>query len=192
DPPKRAKMTLSELSAEQAKADQRMRDHWKAVNGELVFDSKGDNLCTRNDYGDFELFVDWKILAKGDSGIYLRGSPQVQIWETNSPAQFNPPDGSGGLYNNEKNPRHPLKFADKPIGQWNRFRILMSGEKVHVFLNGEMVVNDVSLENYWDRKQPIFPTGQIELQSHGDKLWFKNLYVRQLPGEQPTKPVEGR
>jgi hypothetical protein len=181
DPPKRAKMTPSELSAEQAKADQRMRDHWKAIGGELVFDGKGDNLCTSKDYGDFELFVDWKILAKGDSGIYLRGSPPVQIWEANSPGQFNPPDGSGGLYNNEKNPRHPLKFADKSIGQWNRFRVLMTGEKVHVFLNGEMVVNNTTLENYWERDKPIYPVGQIELQNHGNTLYFKNIYIRELP-----------
>ena len=88
--------------------------------------------------------------------------------------------GSGGLYNNQKNPDKPLQVADEPIGQWNRFRILMVGDKVHVFLNGELVVNDVTLENYWDRKQPIFPTGQIELQNHGDTLWFKNLYIREI------------
>ena len=57
----------------------------------------------------------------------------------------------------------------------------MVGEKVHVFLNGEQVVNATTLENYWDRKQPIFPSGQIELQNHGDHLWFKNIYIRELP-----------
>ena len=181
DPPKRAKMTPGELSAEQAKADQKMREHWKVVSGELVFDGKGDNLCTSKDYGDFELLVDWKILAKGDSGIYLRGSPQVQIWEPNTSGQFNPPDASGGLYNNEKNPRHPLKIADKPIGEWNRFRILMVGEKVHVFLNGELVVNNTTLENYWERDKPIYSIGQIELQNHGNTLYFKNIYVRDIP-----------
>ena len=181
DPPARAKMSPEQLAADQVKADERMREHWKAENGELVFDGKGDNLCTKKDYGDFEMLVDWKIPPRGDSGIYLRGSPQVQIWEANSPGQFNPPDGSGGLWNNEKNTRHPESFADKPVGEWNRFRILMVGDKVHVFLNGELIVNNVTLENYWERDKPIYPMGQIELQNHGGPLWFKNIYIREIP-----------
>jgi hypothetical protein len=181
DPPHRAKMSADELTAAQAAADERRSDHWKAEDGMLVFDGKGDNLCTARDYGDFEMLVDWKIPPKGDSGIYLRGTPQVQIWETNSPGQFSPPDGSGGLYNDLKNNRHPLVYADHPVGEWNRFRILMVGEKVHVFLNGANVVRDTTLENYWEPDKPIYPTGQIELQNHGGPLWFKNIYIRELP-----------
>jgi hypothetical protein len=180
NPSKRAKLSAQELSEAQAKADERMREHWKAINGEIVFDGKGDSLCTKKDYGNFEMLVDWKIPPRGDSGIYVRGSPQVQIWEPKSPGQFNPVDGSGGLYNNEKNPRHPLMFADHPVGEWNRFRIVMVGEKVHVFLNGDLVVRDTTLENYWERDKPIYPTGQIELQNHGGPLWFKNIYIREL------------
>jgi len=179
-PPVRAKMTSQQLADAQKKADERMRAHWKAENGVLVFDGKGDSLCTAKDYGDFELYVDWKILPHGDSGIYLRGSPQVQIWDYNSN-----PVGSGGLFNNQKkeNPRNPAKCADKPIGQWNTFRIKMVGEKVSVWLNGELVVDNVVLENYWERNKPIYPTGQIELQSHGNTLYFKNIYLREIPRE---------
>jgi hypothetical protein len=181
DPPARAKMSAANLAAAQARADESMRLHWKVENGQIVFDGKGENLCTAKDYGDFELLVDWKIPPQGDSGIYMRGSPQVQIWEPKSSGQFNPPDGSGGLYNNEKNSRHPLAVADRPVGEWNRFRILMAGQKVHVFLNGQLVVNNTTLENYWDRSQPIYPLGQIELQNHGGPLWFKNIYLREIP-----------
>ncbi|HEX3800902.1 MAG TPA: DUF1080 domain-containing protein [Verrucomicrobiae bacterium] len=184
DPPTRAKMSPEKLASEQARADAEMLKHWHAQDGQIVFDGHNNNLCTAKDYGDFEMLVDWKIPAKGDSGIYLRGSPQVQIWDTNSPGQFTPPDGSGGLYNNEKNPRHPLRFADKPAGEWNHFRILMIGEKVHVFLNGQLVVNDTTLENYWERDKSIYPTGQIELQNHGGPLWFKNIYIREIPRGQ--------
>jgi len=178
DPEKRAKMTPEELAKAQEKADQRMREHWKAEDGALAFDGKGDSLCTAKDYGDFELLVDWKIGAAGDSGIYLRGSPQVQIWD---PAKY--PEGSGGLYNNEKeeNPKKPLKCADKPIGEWNTFRIRMVGERVTVHLNDALVVNNVVLENYWDRSKPIYPVGQIELQNHSAPLWFRNVFVRELP-----------
>ncbi len=187
NPVKRAKLSSTELSVAQAKANQRMVEHWKAANGVLEFDGKGDSLCTARDYGDFELLVDWKIKEGGDSGIYLRGSPQVQIWDPFH-AKNGSEVGSGGLYNNQKNPSTPLKRADRWIGDWNRFRILMVGEKTHVFLNGELVVNDVTLENYWDRARPIFPTGQIELQNHGNNLYFKNIYIREIRSKAQPKP----
>ncbi|HUR47377.1 MAG TPA: DUF1080 domain-containing protein [Candidatus Saccharimonadales bacterium] len=185
NPFKRAKLSSEETQKLQEEANANMREHWKVENGEIVFDGKGRSLCTLKDYGDFELWVDWKIPPHADSGIYLRGSPQVQIWDPYTDKPKNGSEvGSGGLYNNKKNPSKPTKVADKPIGQWNRFRILMVGEKVHVFLNGEQVVNATVLENYWDYSKPIFSTGQIELQNHGDKLWFKNIYIRELPRAQ--------
>ena len=188
DPIKRAKMSKEELAAAQAKADEDMAAHWGVADGMLVFDGKGHNLCTARDYGDIEMLCDWKIQPKGDSGIYLRGSPQVQIWERDTPG--NPKRvGSGGLYNNQKNPADPLKWADHAPGLWNRFRILIVGDKVHVFLNDELVVNNVTLENYWDRTQPLFPLGQIELQSHGSVLCFRNLYIREIGAPPAPKPA---
>jgi hypothetical protein len=172
DPPKRAAMTTEQLGAEQGRADERMRAHWAVDSGVLVFDGKGDSLCTARDYADFELLVDWKIEPAGDSGIYLRGSPQVQIWDR--------AEGSGGLYNNQKNPSNPSKRADKPVGEWNRFRILMVGDKVTVFLNGELVFHNVTMENYWERSKTIYPFGQIELQNHGNTLYFKNVFLREI------------
>jgi hypothetical protein len=180
NPAKRAALSSDERAKVQAAADQRMRDHWSVKDGALVFDGKGDSLCTlRDDYGDVELLVDWKILPQGDSGIYLRGTPQIQIWDPAAPSAKGV--GSGGLFNNEKNPKDPSAKADKPVGEWNTFHIKMVGEKVWVKLNGQTVVDGVVLENYWDRSQPIFPTGQIELQNHGNTLYFKNVYVKELP-----------
>ncbi|MFH1741596.1 MAG: DUF1080 domain-containing protein [bacterium] len=175
NPVERAKMTPAQLAEAQKKADESMRAHWNVEDGAFVFDGKGDSLCTIRDYGDFELLVDWKIKEKGDSGIYLRGSPQVQIWD---PANANV--GSGGLYNNKNNPSQPLVTADNPIGEWNTFRIKMIGERVTVYLNGKLVVDNVVMENYWERDKPIYPTGQIELQNHGNTLYFKNIYIREL------------
>lgn len=183
DPKSRREMSRGELAKAQAKADEDMRAHWKVVDGVLCFDGKGHSLCTAKDYGDFEMFVDWKIEAGGDSGIYLRGSPQVQIWDTanrNVGAQV----GSGGLYNNKKGPSKPLKMADKPVGQWNTFRIIMIGELVTIYLNDVLVVENVAMENYWERDKPIYPKGQIELQSHGSRLYFRNVFIREIPREK--------
>ena len=181
EPPQRAKLTPEQLAAKQKEANEKYLPHWSVKDGVLLYDGQGHSLQTAKDYGDFELWVDWKIHPKGDSGIYLRGNPQVQIWD---PAQH--PEGSGGLYNNQKNPSKPSKCADKPVGEWNTFRIVMKGEKVTIWLNGELVVDNVTLENYWakvkdkDPDRPIPAKGPIELQHHGDELWFKNIYIKEL------------
>ena len=178
NPKSRAAMTPEQLAESQKQADDVMRSGWSVEDGVLVFSGKGQSLCTEKDYGDFELYVDWKIKENGDSGIYLRGSPQVQIWD---PSQHKV--GSGGLYNNKINPSKPAKIADNPIGEWNTFWIKMVGDKVWVKLNGELIVDNVTMENYWERDKPIYPSGQIELQNHGNTLWFKNVYIKELPRE---------
>lgn len=190
NPITRAKMSASQLAKEQAKADEAMRRDWKVENGLLMFDGSGyDNLCTVKQYGDFEMYVDWMLDPAGleaDAGIYLRGTPQVQIWDTartNVGAQV----GSGGLYNNQTNESKPSKVADNPLGEWNSFYIKMVGDRVTVLLNGEKVVDDVILENYWDRSLPIFPIEQIELQAHGSKVYYRNLYVKELERKEPFK-----
>lgn len=176
NPIKRSTMNEVEMKRAQKKADDQMHAHWQAVDGVLVFDGQGASLCTDKDYKNFEMLVDWKITPKGDSGIYLRGSPQVQIWDV----ALNP-KGSGGLYNNQKNTSEPLVAADNPAGEWNTFRIRMENDKVSVWLNDKLVTDNVVLENYWDRAQPIFPSGQIELQNHNSPLFFKNIYIKELP-----------
>jgi hypothetical protein len=188
DPIKRAKMKPAELAKKQKVADEAMRRDWKVEDGLLVFDGTGyDNLCTEKQYGDFEMYVDWMLDPAGDepdAGIYLRGTPQVQIWDTarvNVGAQV----GSGGLYNNKINQSTPSKVADNGVGQWNSFYIKMVGDRVTVVLNGEKVVDDVMLENYWDRSQPIFPVEQIELQAHGSKVYYRNIYVNELERTEP-------
>ncbi len=179
NPVSRSKMSETDLLQAQSIANAKMRNDWKVENGVLVFTGHGDNLCTEKQYGDVELYVDWKIAEKGDAGIYLRGSPQVQIWDT-SRREVGAQVGSGGLYNNQKNPSKPLVVADNKIGEWNTFHILMKGEKVTVYLNGRLVADQVVLENYWDRKIPIFPKEQIELQAHGTEVAYRNIYLREI------------
>jgi len=184
--PQRGKLNPDELAAKQKAANEKYLPHWTIKDGALEYDGKGQSLQTAKDYGNFELYVDWKIPPKGDSGIYLRGNPQVQIWDSDHLAAGLAEDkgkGSGGLWNNPKGSpgKQPLKNADKPIGEWNTFHIVMKGDKATVFLNGEKVVDDAPLANYWEKGKPLPETGPIELQHHGDKLWFKNIYIKELP-----------
>ena len=171
--------TKEERELMQIIADKGRDEHWHIRNGVLYFDGfkGGYSLATKQDYGDFEMWADWRIMSiTGDSGFYLRGSPQVQIWDAHNQWHI----GSGGLYNNQKNPSKALVIADNLVGDWNRFHVIMRGDKVTVWLNGELVVDDVTLENYWDRSKPIFPVEQIELQCHGDPTEWRNVFIKAL------------
>ncbi len=179
NPIARAKMTREVLAKKQAEANAKVKNNWSVKDGMIVFQGDGANLCTTRPYGDFEMIVDWRISRNGDSGIYLRGSPQIQIWDI-SRVQDGAQVGSGGLYNNQKGRSTPLVVADNPIGEWNTFYIKMTGDRVTVYLNGVLVVDDVVLENYWDRALPIFSEEAIELQAHGTDLAFRNIYVKEL------------
>ncbi|MBS1524047.1 MAG: DUF1080 domain-containing protein [Bacteroidetes bacterium] len=180
NPITRSKMDASTLAGEQAKADSAMHKGWYVKDSVLNFSGDGENLCTVKQYRNFEMYVDWKIEPKGDAGIYLRGSPQVQIWDT-SRVDVGAQVGSGGLYNNQAHQSKPLKLADNAINDWNNFHIIMKGDRVTVYLNGVLVVDNVVMDNYWDRSLPIFPKEQIELQAHGTHVYYRDIYIRELP-----------
>ena len=173
DPAEPAKLSAEDRATKQREADAKYLPHWTVRDGALHYDGKGQNLRSVKDYGDVELFADWRIPARADTGIYLRGTPQIQIWDR-------PEVGSGGLFNNQIGARNPIKAADRPVDEWNTFRILMQGDVTSVWLNGELVVDQMVYENYWDRTKPLPSTGPIELQHHGNPIEFKNIYVREI------------
>ena len=187
NPISRSKMSDTALQAAQIKADIKMREDWEVKDGLLNYKGNlhGENLATIKQYGDMEMYVDWRIQEKGDAGIYLRGTPQVQIWDT-SRREVGAQVGSGGLYNNQKNVSKPLVVADNKVGEWNTFHIIMKGDKVTVFLNGVLVTDNIALENYWNRTLPLFIKEQIELQAHGTFVSYRNIYIRELPSNEAT------
>jgi hypothetical protein len=190
--------------------------HWKVADGELINDGKGLYLTTDKDYGDFEFWVEYKALPDGDSGVYLRGIPQVQIWDATKgdPRGLGQDKGSGGLWNNSKGApgKDPSKKMDKPFGEWNSFKITMIGERVTVVFNGETVVDNCVLENYFANKKagytafgkpgqtnqpaasakppngfmrdPVSPKGPIQLQTHGSEIRWRNVFIREIPPEE--------
>ncbi|MBI5772359.1 MAG: DUF1080 domain-containing protein [Verrucomicrobia bacterium] len=175
-----------------------IREHWTAQNGELVNDGHGLYLTTDKNFGDIELLIEYKTVPKADSGIYLRGVPQVQIWDSGEedPRGFGKAKGSGGLWNNSVGApgKDPSMLADKPLGEWNKFRIIQVGARTSVWLNGKLVVDHALMENYWDRKPtaaggqiPILAKGPIQLQTHGGEIRWRNLFVREIPADEANK-----
>ena len=185
DPRKFKTMSVQERAEFDAKNAADMKAHWRVEKGEIVNDGHGVFLTTPRDYANFEFLVDWKMVSPNtDSGVYLRGSPQVQIWDPANPREVGngAPKGSGALWNNNKGTagRFPLVKADRPVGEWNTFRIKMVGDKVTVHFNGQLVVDNAVMNNFWDRESPMFATGVIQLQTHGGEMRFRNVFVREI------------
>ncbi len=192
DPRKLAEMPDDKRAEQLANWTADMGQHWRAEGGELLNDGKGKYATTEKEFGDFELLVEYNMAPKGDSGIYLRNVPQVQIWDATDPdegGKLGRAKGSGGLWNNSPGApgKDPLVLADKPAGEWNKFRVVMVGARVSVWLNGKLVVDHATLENYYDRKTPILPRGPICLQTHGAAIKWKNVFLREIGAAEANK-----
>lgn len=194
NPHQSAKLTGEKLEANLAEQRAAFSEHWRAEDGALVNDGHGPYATTKKDYGDIELRLQYKTVPLADSGIYLRGTPQVQIWDWTRPHDAKRPQnqrywGSGGLYNNTHGTlgRNPTLFADKPFGQWNDVRIKQIGARTWVWLNGKEVVPGVVMENYWDRTQPLAATGPIMLQTHGGEISWRNIFIREVDATEAER-----
>ena len=170
--------------------------HWTVEDGELINRGTGPYATTDGEFGDIELLVEYKTVPHADSGIYLRGTPQVQIWDKTQIFDPAKPDrkphlGSGGLFNNTPNTpgRDPLVLADKAFGEWNSFRIRQIGARTWVWLNGKLVVDGNAMENYWDRTQPLPARGPIMLQTHGGEIRWRNIFVREINDAEAGKTL---
>ncbi len=194
NPHSSAKLTGEKKEANHAQQRAEFPQHWRIENGELVNIGTGPYATTDEDFGDIEFHIEYKTVPKADSGIYLRGTPQVQIWDNTQvfdpkKATRRPHLGSGGLFNNTPDTpgRDPAVNADKPFGEWNAFRIRQIGARTWVWLNDKLVVDGAVMENYWDKTKPLPAKGPIMLQTHGGEIRWRNLFVREIGADEAKK-----
>jgi len=191
DPRKYMALSPEDFKTKHDKSLEDIQKHWRVENDELINDGKGLYLTTEKFYGDFELLIDYRTVPLADSGIYLRGCPQVQIWDHTNPKEFKngAQKGSGALWNNSAGAagKDPLVLADKPFGEWNHFRIIMAGSRVWVWLNDQQTVNGALMENYYNRKLPVPPKGPLQLQTHGGEIRWRNLFIREISSDEADK-----
>lgn len=180
-------MAPEAFAAKQAASRIEVAKHWRVEEGELVNPGTGPYLTSDENFGDYELLVEYRTVAGADSGIYLKGCPQVQIWdytESGGKWELGADKGSGGLWNNSKgNPgKDPLVLADRALGEWNAFRIIQCGSRTWVWLNDQLVVDGALMENYFDKNRslPIPARGPIQLQTHGGEIRWRNIHVREI------------
>ena len=148
---------------------------WSFRDGALFFDGSRDGgvLSSAAEFGDFELWADWRLLsAGGESGLCLRGVPQVAVWDAASRGA-----GSGAISENWRGSSRPLAVADRPLGDWNRLRVKMKGDLVTVWLNGVLVVDGARYENSLDRGSHLPAVGPVALRATSPVEW-RNVFVR--------------
>lgn len=182
-------------------------DGWRIANGELVKDAPVADIITRDQFGDFELELDWKIGKAGNSGIFYRGiedpdfkgkpgddrlyttGPEYQLLDDidgrDNKTRLTCAGANYGLY-----PSPPGHL--KPVGEWNQARIVAKGAHVEHWLNGVKVVEYDLWSPDWEAKVkatkfaawPKFgraKTGHIGLQGdHEGSLAFRNIRIREV------------
>ena len=176
---------------------QAMAEFWRVEEGEIVNDGKGPYLTTLSEFRDFELMLEYKTVAGADSGIYLKATPQVQIWDTTEAGgkwKHGAKLGSGGLWNNSKGQpgKNPLVHADNPFGEWNTVRVRQIGSRTSVWLNEKLVVDNAIMENMWNRELPLVVTGPIQLQTHGGEIRWRNIFIREIEAEEANEILAAR
>jgi hypothetical protein len=192
DPRKFEALSADEQKSLVDKGQEAKAKFWRVENGEIVNDGDGPYLTTLENFRDFEFRIDYKTVAKADSGVYLKATPQVQIWDTTEAGgkwNIGADKGSGGLWNNSPGApgKDPLVLADRPFGEWNRLRVIQVGQRTSVWLNGQQVVDFAIMENYWDRALPLVSQGPVQLQTHGGEIRWRNVFIRELNAEESNE-----
>jgi hypothetical protein len=175
---------------------------WRVEDGALTLEAGGGagDIVSQEEFGEFELSLDWKISEGGNSGIiYLvkEADGASQTYNTGLEMQVldndRHPDGklashrAGALYDLEA-PSAPMV---RPVGEWNSARILVHNGRVEHWLNGVKVVDTSYGDEAWRTKvagskfasMPLFGTfsrGHIALQDHSDQVWYRNIRIRTL------------
>lgn len=175
-----------------------MPEGWKVVDGALTRSGKAGDIVTTDQFGDFELTLEWKIAPGGNSGIFYRvteddavmwhSAPELQIIDdAGHKGPLKPTQKSGSNYDLHA----PARDATKPAGSWNETRVVARGHHIEHWMNGVKVVEYELESPEWERlvKASKFnefprygraPRGHIGIQDHGDAVAYRNIRIREL------------
>ena len=171
---------------------------WKAVDGALVREASGGDLMTKEQFGDFELRLDWKLSKDGNSGVMFRVTtdeaetyftgPEMQILDNAGHKDGqNPLRTAGSNYDMHA----PVRDVTKPIGEWNAIRLIVKGPHVEHWMNGVKLLEYELWSADWEKRYQASKfakmlrygrakRGHIVIQDHGNLVWFRNIKIRPL------------
>ncbi|MCH7720199.1 MAG: DUF1080 domain-containing protein [Planctomycetes bacterium] len=173
---------------------------WEVKNGCLVRVGPGGDIMTDEEFDDFELTIDWRISAGGNSGVFYRVNGEMSYpWHTGPEMQVldnrehfdgrNAKTSAGSNYALHA----PVRDVTEPVGLFNRSRIVVQGDHVEHWLNGVKIVEYDLGSAEWNQRvaeskfasMPNYgrmSKGHIVLQDHGDKVWYMNIKIRGITG----------
>jgi hypothetical protein len=171
-------------------------DGWTVVDGALTCTAKGSDIITVDQFGDFELMLEYNVAPGANSGVFFRvtegdpviwhEAPEIQVID-NARTDLKPAQTAGANYELHA----PVRDATRPAGQWNALRILVKGNHVEHWINATKVVEYEFGSEDWKKRVaeskfkefPRYGTarrGHIGLQDHGDRVAFRNIRIREL------------
>ena len=186
---------------------QDMYPEWSIEDGTMLFtpSEKGDkNIITKQKYTNFVLSLEWKISQGGNSGIFwgiyedekfkkpYNTGPEIQILDNqrHPDAKANPKYHQAGALYDMVQPKYDVC---KPVGEWNKcvIKINHKSNLGSVTLNGTVIVEFNVHGAKWDAMVADskfkdwedfgkHQTGHIGLQDHGDKVWYRNIKIKEL------------
>ncbi|MCC5929930.1 MAG: DUF1080 domain-containing protein [Cyclobacteriaceae bacterium] len=192
----------SNLDAWRTYREDQVRPQWQIdEDGNLWLSEKGGgDIITREQFESFELELEWKISEGGNSGIFFHvaeadtlrntffSGPEFQLLDNdNHPDGKIPTHRTGDNYDMQSSSVETVR----PVGEWNKVRIVVDNGRVEHWLNGTKVVEYVLGSPQWEeqlerskfKKWPLYGRagkGHIALQDHGDEIWFRNIRVKRL------------
>ena len=171
---------------------------WEIVDGILHLkkdEKRTGHIVTANEYGDFTLSFDWKISPGGNSGLKYRVRSygervigcEYQIYDDSGAKQVQPRNSAGALYDLYE-PSSDKKL--KPAGEWNQAKIVVRGNRIEHWLNGQQIVTATIGDSEWQKRLseskfsecPDFsqqPKGKLMLTDHGSEVWYRNFVFEQ-------------
>jgi Domain of Unknown Function (DUF1080) len=172
---------------------------WKVVDGALTLTGKGGDLLTTEQFGDFELSLEWKLGKVGaNSGVFFRAvetsdpiyysAPEIQIIDNKGHKDaVTHTHTAGSNYDMDA----PSRDVTKPVGEWNELRVIVKGPHVEHWMNGVKIVEYELWSPEWEAKlqKSKFAKwtaygrakkGHVALQDHGDPMAFRNIKIRPL------------
>lgn len=178
-----------------------LSDLWVIEDDAILLTARGGgDIITRESFGSFDLELEWKISEGGNSGIFYHiveadslgqvylSAPEMQVLDDERHPDGELPSHRAGA-NYDMQPCSEV--ATKPVGEWNKVRLLFDHGHVEHWLNGVKVVEFDQGSEAWQAQLtqskfgdwPMYAKGEeghIGLQDHGDQVWYRNIRVKRL------------
>lgn len=167
----------TDLTGWQKAKEPRVDPNWTVDSGAMTNLEAAKDIATVTDYNDFELTLEYKTVKEGNSGVFLRGRIEVQVFD--SYGKETPDTGDDGAIFGQFPPK---VNASKPAGEWNSLEIRLVRDTITVKHNGQIVQDNVKLSKVCGGALPggLLDPGPIRLQGDHGKVWYRKLKLRPI------------